>query len=125
MKAESLKFKTIDEYISSFHQDVQEILKNLRSIIKNAAPNAEEKINYNVPTFYLNGNLVHFAGYKNHIGFYPTPTGIENFAGELKNFKTSKGTIQFPIDKPLPRNLIAKIVKFRVEENLKKSKKDF
>jgi len=122
MNPEKIKFKTIDEYISSFPNDVQLLLQELRSEIIKSAPEAEEKISYNMPVFFQNGILVYFAGYKNHIGFYPTPNGIENYAEELKNYKTSKGAIQFPIDKPLPKNLIAKIVKFRAKENLKKSK---
>ena len=123
MNTERKIISSVEEYISTFPKDIQVILENLRSIIKKAAPNAEEKISYNMPTFYQNGNPVHFAAYKNHIGFYPTPSGIDNFKDELKNFKTSKGAIQFPIDKPLPKHLIKKIVKFRVEENLKKAKK--
>jgi uncharacterized protein YdhG (YjbR/CyaY superfamily) len=123
MKKEQIKFKTIDEYISTFPQEVQPTLAELRKIISKAAPKAQERINYNMPTFYLNGNLVHFAAYKNHIGFYPTPSGIENFEEDLKNYKSSKGAVQFPIDKPLPKRLITKIVKFRVEENLSKEGK--
>lgn len=117
---ENKKFETIDEYISTFPKDVQIILNELRKIISATAPKAEEKISYNMPTYFLSGNLVHFAAYKNHIGFYPTPSGIENFEDELKDYKTSKGAIQFPIDKPLPKQLIKKIVKFRVKENLNK-----
>ncbi|MCB9208539.1 MAG: DUF1801 domain-containing protein [Ignavibacteriales bacterium] len=122
MKTENIKFKTIDDYISTFPKAIQSTLNELRKLISSCAPKAEEKISYQMPTYYLNGNLVHFAGYKNHIGFYPTPSGIENFADELKDYKTSKGAVQFPIDKPLPKQLIKKIVKFRVEENLKKLK---
>lgn len=120
MKTEKIKFKTINEYISTFPKDVQIILNELRNLISTSAPKAKEKISYNMPTYFLNGNLVHFAGYKNHIGFYPTPRGIEKFIDELKDCKTSKGAIQFPIDKPLPKQLIKKIVKFRVKENLNK-----
>lgn len=111
--------KDIDEYIAGFPQEVQEKLERLRTTIKNAAPNAIEKISYQMPTFALEGNLVHFAAYKKHIGFYPTPSGIENFKQELADFKQSKGAVQFPLDKPIPYDLIGEIVKFRVEENLK------
>jgi len=112
--------KTIDEYISKFPADVQKILTKLRSVIKESAPAAVERISYQMPTFYLNGNLVHFAAYKNHIGFYPTPSGIEAFKNELSMYKWAKGSVQFPLDKPMPYELISKIVKFRVAENLKK-----
>lgn len=124
MKAENIKFKNIDEYIETFPKNIQIILNEIRKVIMLAAPNAEEKISYNMPTFFLNGNLVHFAGYKNHVGFYPTPSGIVNFAEELKLYKTSKGAIQFPIDKPLPVKTITKIVKFRVKENSSKPNKN-
>lgn len=124
MKAENIKFKNIDEYIETFPKNIQIILNEIRKVIMLAAPNAEEKISYNMPTFFLNGNLVHFAGYKNHVGFYPTPSGIVNFAEELKSYKTSKGAIQFPIDKPLPVKTITKIVKFRVKENSSKPNKN-
>ena len=107
----------IDEYIDTFPLDVQKILNMLRATIQKAAPDATEKISYAMPTFYLNGNLVHFAAYKNHIGFYPAPSGIEAFEKELSVFKTSKGAVQFPINKPLPFALITKIVRYRVKEN--------
>lgn len=107
----------IDEYIAEFPKDVQKILKNLRQEIKKSAPKAEEVIKYGIPTFVLNKNLVHFAGYKNHIGFYPAPSGIKTFKKELSKYKTSKGAVQFPINKPLPIALIKKIVKYRVVEN--------
>ncbi|MBK7105096.1 MAG: DUF1801 domain-containing protein [Ignavibacteriae bacterium] len=123
MKTEKTEFKNIDEYILTFPDEVQEKLTELRKTIIESAPESIEKISYQMPTFFLNGNLVHFAAYKNHIGFYPTPTGIEQFKDELKNFKTSKGAVQFPIDETLPIKLISKIVKFRVNENLSKSKK--
>lgn len=112
----------IDEYISGFPSEVQEMLRQLRATINQAAPEARETINYAMPTFTLKGNLVHFAAYKNHIGFYPAPSGIEAFKDELQIYKWSKGSVQFPIDKPLPLNLISRIVKFRVIENLGKSK---
>ena len=112
--------KSIDEYIAIFPKDVQEILEKVRATIKKAAPNAEETINYQMPTFTLKGNLVHFAAFKTHIGFYPTPTGIEKFKKELSVYKGAKGSVQFPLDQALPLALIKKIVKFRVKENLKK-----
>jgi uncharacterized protein YdhG (YjbR/CyaY superfamily) len=115
--------KDIDEYIAAFEGDVQANLVTLRAAIKKAAPKAEEKMSYAIPTFILGGkNLVHFAAFDKHIGFYPTPSGIAAFAKELKPYKTSKGAIQFPLDKPLPLRLISKIVKFRVTENLQKAK---
>lgn len=113
------KPKTIDEYIESFPTEIQEILNNMRAIIKEAAPSATEKISWQMPTFYLNGNLVHFAAHKNHIGFYPGASGVEAFLSVLGEYKCSKGAIQFPIDKPLPVELICKIVRFRVSENAK------
>ncbi|MBN1154394.1 DUF1801 domain-containing protein [candidate division KSB1 bacterium] len=113
--------KTIDEYIAAFPQDVQDILKKIRSAIKSAAPQAEEKISYQMPTFFLKGNLVHFAAHKKHIGFYPTPSGIDEFIDELSAYAKSKGAVQFPLGKPIPYDLIAKIVRFRVGENLRKA----
>jgi len=107
----------IDEYIYKYPEDVQRILQKLRQVIKEAAPEAEEKISYQMPTFYLNGNLVHFAAYKNHIGFYPAPSGIEKFKNELSIYKGAKGSVQFPINETLPFALIRKIVEFRVSEN--------
>jgi uncharacterized protein YdhG (YjbR/CyaY superfamily) len=111
---------TIDDYISSLPKNIQIILIKLRDVINRASPEAEETISYGIPTFKLNGNLVHFAGYKNHIGFYPTPSGIEAFREELSSYELSKGTIKFPIEKPIPLDLVRKIVEFRVKENLKK-----
>jgi len=113
--------KTIDEYISVFPKDTQEILKKIRATIQKAAPGAEETINYQMPTFTLKGNLVHFAAFKNHIGFYPTPTGIEKFKKELSTYKGAKGSVQFPLDQPIPYSLIGKIVTFRVKENLERA----
>jgi uncharacterized protein YdhG (YjbR/CyaY superfamily) len=112
--------KNIDEYIADFPKDVQKLLQQLRSTIKKTAPNAEEKIAYGIPTFTLNGNLVHFGAYKTHIGFYPAPSGLEAFEKELAPYVTGKGTAQFPLDKPLPLDLITEIVKFRVMKNLEK-----
>jgi len=111
----------IDEYIAQFPKDVQEILQELRATIRAAAPEAEEAISYQMPTFKLKGYLVYFAAYKNHIGFYPVPRGIEAFKEELSAYKGGKGTVQFPIDKPLPLELISKIVRYRVAENLEKA----
>jgi len=118
---QNLHAKTIDEYIAACPEFVQPILQKLRMTIHKAAPQAEEAIKYAIPTFVLHGNLVHFAAFKNHIGFYPAPSGIKAFKKELAAYKTSKGAIQFPIDKPLPLALISKIVKFRVKENLAKA----
>jgi uncharacterized protein YdhG (YjbR/CyaY superfamily) len=116
--------KTIDEYINTFPEDVRRILNELRQTIKEVAPEAQETINYQMPTFTLHGNLVHFAAFKNHIGFYPTPTGIEAFKEELSPYKGAKGSVQFPIDQPMPLSLIRRIVEYRVKENLeRKSKK--
>ena len=108
--------KTIDEYIAGFPSDVQKILKQIRATIKKVAPAAEEAIKYQIPTFVMNENLVHFAAFKNHIGFYPTPSGIEAFKDELSRYQSAKGSVQFPIDEPIPLKLIEKMVKFRVKE---------
>lgn len=117
------EYKTIDEYIQLFPKDIQHILKDLRQTIRDAAPEAEETINYQMPTFTLDGNLVHFAAFKNHIGFYPTPTGIEAFKDELAPYKGAKGSVQFPIDQPLPLPLIRRIVEYRVKENKERKQK--
>jgi len=117
MDASNKQFKTIDEYISMFPDDVRTILNQVRQTIRDAAPEAQETINYQMPTFTLNGNLVHFAGFKNHIGFYPTPTGIEAFKDELSAYKGAKGSVQFPLDQPMPLSLIRRIVEYRVKEN--------
>jgi uncharacterized protein YdhG (YjbR/CyaY superfamily) len=114
---------TIDEYIAGFPQAVQEILEKIRMTVKNSAPGAQEAIKYQIPTFILNGNLVHFAAFKNHIGFYPSPTGIEAFKDELSVYKGEKGSVRFPLDKPIPYELISRIVEFRVKENLAKAVK--
>jgi uncharacterized protein YdhG (YjbR/CyaY superfamily) len=111
------KFETIDEYISLFSKDIQDILKKLRQAIKESAPESEETINYGIPTFKLNGNLVHFAAFKNHIGFYPTSSGITAFKKELSIYKHAKGSVQFPKDKPIPLDIVKKIVRFRAKEN--------
>ena len=115
------KNREIDHYISAFPEDIQERLFEMRKIINQLAPDAIEKISYQMPTFHLNGNLVHFAAYSNHIGFYPTPSGISQFKKDLISYKHAKGSVQFPHDQPLPIELIKKIVKFRIEENLSKN----
>jgi uncharacterized protein YdhG (YjbR/CyaY superfamily) len=112
----------IDDYIANFPIDVQNILQELRATIRQAAPEAQETINYQIPTFTLKGNLVHFAAFKKHIGFYPTPTGIEAFKNELAAYETAKGSVKFPLNKPLPLDLISKIVTYRVAENLQKTR---
>ena len=114
---------TVDEYINSCPKEIQGKLKELRSLIKSIAPDAIEKISYRMPTFYLKGNLVHFAAHTNYVGFYPTPSGIRNFKKELEKYVTSKGAIQFPSKEPLPLRVIKKIVKFRAEENRNKRRK--
>ena len=120
MKSESAK--SIDGYIKQFPQNIKALLEQIRSAIGKAAPEATEKISYGIPTFYYNGNLVHFAAFKNHIGFFPTPSAIQTFQKELNGYRTSKGTVQFPLGDPLPVKLIERIVKFRVKENaVKKS----
>lgn len=106
--------ETIDTYISKFPPEIQTILSRLREVIHQAAPDAIEKISYQMPTFWQNGNLVHFAAFKNHIGFYPTPEGITGFKDELSVYKNAKGSVQFPLDKPIPYDLISRIVRFRV-----------
>lgn len=117
-------FADINEYISDFPEDIKVTLEQIRETIHKAAPEAKEAIKYGMPTFVLNGNLVHFAAFKNHIGFYPAPSGIEAFIDELAIYRTGKGTIQFPLNKPIPFDLVKKVVKFRVNENLKKKKGD-
>jgi uncharacterized protein YdhG (YjbR/CyaY superfamily) len=123
MAATRKQFKTMDEYIDMFPQDVRRILNELRQSIKEVAPEAEETIKYQIPTFTLNGNLVHFAAFENHIGFYPTPSGMEAFKNELSVYKGAKGSVQFPINEPLPLPLIRRIVEYRVKENLERKQK--
>jgi uncharacterized protein YdhG (YjbR/CyaY superfamily) len=118
MKTESGTPGTIDDYIAGFPPDIQDILRKVRAAVRKAAPDAQEAIKYQMPTFVLNGNLVHFAAFKKHLGFYPTPTGVEAFKQELSAYATSKGAVQFPLDQPIPYGLIGRIVKFRVKENL-------
>jgi uncharacterized protein YdhG (YjbR/CyaY superfamily) len=114
-------WQMIDAYIAQFPAAVQETLQTLRKVIYEAAPEATEKISYQMPTFVLHGNLVHFAAYTSHIGFYPGASGVAVFQGEVTIYKTSKGTIQFPIDEPLPYDLIRRIVTYRVNENMTKA----
>ncbi len=117
---DAFEYKTIDEYIAGFPQNIQAILTKMRQSIKETAPDAKETIAYRMPTFRLNGNLVHFAAFANHIGFYPTPSGILAFEKDLAGYETSKGAIRFPLDKPIPYELVKKITKFRVNETSEK-----
>ena len=123
MTNSSPEITDIDQYIATFPKDIQALLKQMRSCIRKAAPNATEQIIYRIPTFYYNGNLVHFAAFKNHIGFFPTPSAITAFRQQLRPYKSSKGAVQFPIDEALPLTLVEAIVKFRVNENSAKKPK--
>lgn len=118
MDTDRTKFTTIDAYIASTPSDIQEKLNAIRNLIKSEVPEAEERMSWRMPTFYLYGNLVHFFAHKNHIGFYPGESGVSHFQDELADYKTSKGAIQFPLSKPLPLELIRKIVRFRAAENI-------
>lgn len=118
---EKTSFKNVDEYISGFPENVRALLEQMRTTIKKAAPQAEEVISYQMPAYKYFGILVYFAGYKNHIGFYPTASGIEVFKNELSMYKGAKGSVQFPLDKPLPVALITKIVKFKLNQNMQKA----
>ena len=109
--------QTIDEYMADFPAQVQAVMLRMRDLIHEIAPEATEKISYGIPTFVLGQNLVHFAAYKNHIGFYPASSGIAHFEEELKEYETSKGTVRFPLDKPIPYDLVRRITEFRVAEN--------
>ena len=122
MESEVAQSAEIDAYIAGFPAEVQEILQRVRAVIRKAAPAAQEAMKYGIPTFVLNGNLIHFAGFKSHIGLYPTPSGIVAFKKELAGYASSKGAVQFPLDKPIPYALIEKITKFRVKENLARAK---
>jgi uncharacterized protein YdhG (YjbR/CyaY superfamily) len=122
MKTKQTAPGNIDEYVAGFPQDVRAILEKMRTTIRRAAPGAQETISYQIPTFTLKGNLVHFAAFKKHIGFYPTSTGIARFKNELSAYKSAKGSVQFPLDKPIPYGLIGRIVKFRVRESLERKK---
>jgi uncharacterized protein YdhG (YjbR/CyaY superfamily) len=116
-------FADTDEYIATFPEDIQEKLRGIRAAIRNAVPDAEEAIRYGMPTFRLSGsNLFHFAAFRDHLGFFPTPSGVEKFLKELSSYQTSKGTIQFPLDKPVPYDLVERIARFRAEETRKKKK---
>ena len=117
-----ISFTSIDAYIATCPEDIQKILHEVRATVHAAAPDATEKISYQMPTFFLHGNLVHFAAFKHHIGFYPTPNGIKSFERELSKYNGAKGSVQFPLDQPMPLKLITRIVKYRVAENLKKAK---
>lgn len=121
MDSKKAGFRSIDEYIATFPEDIQKILQEIRATVQAAAPDAKEKISYQMPTFDLKGNLVHFAAFKNHIGFYPTPSGTEAFREEIARYQGAKGSIRFPLDEPMPLDLIRRIVEFRVAENLKKA----
>ncbi len=121
MRPDQTAPKSIDEYIAGFPEDVQAILEKVRTTIREAAPGAEETIKYRLATFTLKGNLVHFGAFKKHIGFYPTPTGTDKFKNELSVYEGAKGSIRFPLDKPIPYGLISEIVKFRVKENLERA----
>lgn len=121
MAMETTQAKDIDDYIANCSAEVQDVLQELRQTIRQAAPDAKETNNYMMPTFTLEGNLVHFAAFKNHIGFYPAPSGIDQFREELSTYELSKGTIRFPLGQPLPLKLVSRIVKFRVQENLEKA----
>ncbi|MFC3559801.1 iron chaperone [Pedobacter jamesrossensis] len=116
-----IKITDVESYIAGFPKETQELLEQMRQAIKKIAPKATEKIGYGIPTFVLNGNLVHYAGYKNHIGFYPGAGSIEQFKEELSIFKSAKGSVQFPLDKPLPLGLVSKITEFRVAQNEQKA----
>jgi uncharacterized protein YdhG (YjbR/CyaY superfamily) len=121
MQTDKAAPKDIDEYIAGFPEDVHAILEKIRTTIRRAVPDAEEAIKYQMPTFTLKGNLVHFAAWKNHIGLYPAPTGIEKFKDRLSAYPQAKGSVQFPLDRPIPYDLIGEIAKFRAEENLRKA----
>lgn len=123
MKTNQKTVKDIDDYIARFPVEVQKILKKIRALIKEAVPTAEEKISYQIPTFTLNGNyLIYFAAFKNHVSLYPAPRGAEQFKKELAAYEGGKGTVQFPLDEPIPYGLIKRIVKFKVKENSEKAK---
>ena len=122
MKTKLTTSEGIDEYVAGFSAEVRSRLQKIRATIRQAAPDAEEAIKYRMPTFTLQGNLVHFAAFKRHIGFYPTSSGIRRFKKELSNYEGAKGSVRFPLEKPVPLALISKIVKFRAKENLQRAK---
>jgi uncharacterized protein YdhG (YjbR/CyaY superfamily) len=120
---DEVKNRQIDDYIAQFPEEVSEKLKWLRAVIRAAAPAATETFSYQMPTYVLHGNLVHFAAFKKHIGFYPAPSGVEQFKAELSRYQNAKGSVQFPLDKPLPLELISNMVAYRVKENQEKARK--
>src|SRR5688500_19382807 len=120
MKKSKATPTTIDEYIAAFPREIRARLEQLRKVVREAAPGAEERISYRIPTFSLCGNIVHFAGYERHVGFYPGPSGVKKFARKLSGYASAKGSVQFPHDRPLPLGLVRELVLFRVEENLAK-----
>ncbi|GAB4543857.1 MAG: DUF1801 domain-containing protein [Anaerolineales bacterium] len=122
MMEDTPRFTSVDEYIASFPAEIQILLRQVQAAIRAAVPEAQEKISYQMPTFFLHGNIAHFAAFKRHIGFYPAPRGIEAFKEELSLYKGAKGSVQFPFDQPLPLHLIAKIARFRADENLKRQR---
>ncbi|HQX81400.1 MAG TPA: DUF1801 domain-containing protein [Vicinamibacterales bacterium] len=121
MKPKQAVPTTIDEYIAGFPPNVRRLLRQVRATIRKAAPKAEEKISYQIPTLFLHGNLVHFGAFKEHIGFYPAPMGLKEFEKELSKYAGSKGSVRFPLDQPMPLGLITRIVKFRVKKNLERA----
>ena len=123
MNTESNPPQTVDDFIAGFPAEIQSILQQIRSIIRETVPDAEEVISYKMPTYRLHGNLVHFAAFKHHIGFYPAPTGVEAFEEELAPYQHAKGSIRFPLDRSIPYDLIRKIVEFRVKENIEKAQR--
>lgn len=122
MEESKKPLQSIEAYIAQFPPEIQEILQSIRETIQAAAPEATEKISYGMPTFYLSGNLVHFAAFKSHIGFYPAPSGMEAFEKELSVYKRGKGSVQFPLGEPVPYELIGRIVKIRAEENKREAR---
>ena len=121
MQGDNIQPSTVDEYIAQFPEDVRQILAQLRALIKELAPAATERMAYGMPGYYLNGPLVYFAGFQHHIGFYPIPSGVEAFKEELAAYKSAKGSVQFPLGKPMPFDLIGRIVSYRLAENLAKA----
>jgi uncharacterized protein YdhG (YjbR/CyaY superfamily) len=122
MKTPKKEYKAIDDYIATFPKNIQSILEEMRQAIRDSAPEAEEAISYQMPTFKLNSNLVYFAAFKNHIGFYPTSSPIEAFKEDLSDYEVSKGTVRFPLNKPIPLDIVKKMVRYRAKENLDKRK---
>ena len=123
MIAEKMDVTSVEAYIAGFPEEIQAILQRVRATIKEAAPDAQEAIKYGLPTMVLHGNLVHFGAFRDHIGFYPTPSGIEAFRDELRPYRLRKGTVQFPLDEPIPYVLIRRITRYRVQENLEKARR--